>query len=98
MMRWVRRTVVELIVGASLGFGLWSFLGERITPFLFGSIGGSFTCKADVESALNHFIRGQLYSALGGAVLAVVGMILLRRWIAKAAAAQNQTTGSHAPS
>jgi len=86
MLGWVKRTLAELSIGAAVGFIAWCFLGKRITSFMFGSIGGSFSCSTDVEKGLDKFVSMQLYCALGGAVLAVVGMVIARRLWSKARA------------
>lgn len=79
MWAWIKRTSYELALGAALGFALWSLAGKGMTSMLFGSLGGTFSCRADVELALDKFLSMQLYSALLGAVLAVVVMIIVRR-------------------
>ncbi|HEX2732896.1 MAG TPA: hypothetical protein VHM70_14905 [Polyangiaceae bacterium] len=79
MLPWLKRTSIELVVGALVGFVIWSFVGKRLTSMLFGSLGGSFSCSADVELGLDKFLAMQLYSALGGAALAVLAMFLFRR-------------------
>jgi hypothetical protein len=86
MLGWLKRTLVELSVGAAAGFIGWCLLGKRLTSFMFGSIGGSFSCSTDVEKGLDKFVSMQLYCALGGAVLAVVSMIVARRLWTKARA------------
>ena len=79
MWAWIKRTAFELAVGAAVGFVLWSLAGKSMTSMLFGSLGGTFSCRADVELALDKFLSMQLYSALLGAVLGVVVMIVVRR-------------------
>ncbi len=83
MLAWIKRTLVELSVGAAAGFIAWCILGKQITSFWFGSLGGSFSCKTDVEAGLDKFVGMQLYSALGGALLAVLIMVLTRRMWSK---------------
>jgi Flp pilus assembly protein protease CpaA len=46
---------------------------------LFASLGGTFSCQADVALALDRFVSMQLYSALVGGALVAVGMALFRR-------------------
>ena len=86
MLAWIKRTSVELSVGAAAGFVAWCLLGKQVTSFMFGSIGGTFSCSADVEKGLDKFVSMQLYCALGGAILAVVIMIIARRLWSKARA------------
>jgi hypothetical protein len=86
MLGWIKRTFVELGIGAAVGFVVWCLAGKQVTSWLFGSIGGTFSCRADVEAGLDKFVSMQLYSALGGAVLAVVIMIVARRLWSKARA------------
>lgn len=83
MRRWLKRTLVELTAGAALGFLVWCLLGKRLTSMRFGSIGGTFSCQADVDLALDEFVAMQLYSAIAGAVLAFVLMLVIRRWWSK---------------
>lgn len=83
MTGWIKRTAVQLAVGASLGFTAWSLIGAWLTSLMFSSLGGTFSCKADVEAALSKFISMQMYSALAGGVGAVVLMTLVRRRFAK---------------
>jgi hypothetical protein len=87
MLAWLKRTGVELAVGAALGFVIWSLLGKGLTSMLFTSLGGTFSCQADVASALDRFLAMQLYSALGGAVLVLLVRALLRHRAGKRAAA-----------
>jgi Mg/Co/Ni transporter MgtE len=82
-MLWIKRTLTELAVGAVLGFIGWCLMGKRLTSALFGSLGGSFSCRADVELGLDKFVSMQLYSAIAGALVAFLGMLVLRRWWAK---------------
>jgi uncharacterized protein (DUF2062 family) len=86
MLLWIKRTLTELAVGAVVGFIGWCLLGKRMTSMLFGSLGGSFSCKTDVELGLDKFVSMQLYSAIAGAVVAFLLMLVLRRWWAKSRA------------
>jgi hypothetical protein len=83
MLAWLKRTLVELTTGAALGFVAWCLLGKRLTSMMYGSLGGSFSCSTDVNTALDRFVSMQLYSAITGAVVAFAGMLLLRRWWSK---------------
>jgi hypothetical protein len=78
MVGWLKQTLILMCVGAVLGFALWSLLGKSMTSMLFGSLGGSFSCKADVELGLDKFVSMQLYSALTGAVLVFIGATIMR--------------------
>lgn len=84
----LKRSLVALLVGAALGFVLWSIFGKSATSMMFTSLGGTFSCQTDVELALDKFVSMQLYSALGGGVLAVVGNLLFKRWANKRVSAQ----------
>jgi len=86
MLLWIKRTLTELAVGAVVGFIAWCLLGKRMTSMLFGSLGGSFSCRTDVELGLDKFVAMQLYSAIAGAVVAFLLMLVLRRWWAKSRA------------
>jgi hypothetical protein len=77
---------MELTAGAAVGFVVWCLLGKQLTGMLFGSLGGSFSCRADVEIALDKFVAMQLYSAIAGALVAFLGMLILRRWWIKSRA------------
>jgi hypothetical protein len=83
----IKRFLSWLSTGAFLGFLVWSLLGRSMTSLFFGSLGGSFTCRADVQTALDDFVSMQLYSALGGGLVAMVVMLLLMRRRARRAAA-----------
>ena len=93
MLAWLKRTLVEMATGAILGFVVWCFFGKSLTSMIFGSLGGSFSCRADVELGLDKFVAMQLYSAIAGALVAFLGMLLLRSWWRKRsrAAAPNVT-------
>jgi Mg/Co/Ni transporter MgtE len=88
MMRWVKRALIEMSVGAVLGFILWCLAGKRLTSLMFGSLGGSFSCANDVSLGLDKFVSMQLYSAIGGALIIFLGATLFRRWLAKLKAGQ----------
>lgn len=79
MVRWLKRTGVEMLVGAVLGFLIWCVAGKSITSMMFGSIGGTFSCQTDVENALTRFLSMQLYAAIGGAFVSAVAIGLTRR-------------------
>jgi hypothetical protein len=85
----LKRIFTLALVGAALGFLIWSFVGQSMVSLMFGSVGGSFTCKADVELGLEKFVRMQLYCALAGAVLVPVALWFLKR---KSSAAQPAIT------
>jgi hypothetical protein len=82
-MRFVKRMLLLAGVGATLGFLAWSLLGQGAVSLMFGSLGGTFTCKADVEHALQQFVRLQLYCALAGAFIVPLFTWLVRRSFAK---------------
>ncbi len=75
----LKRTLTWALGGAAVGFIIWSLIGQSAVSALFSSLGGTFSCQADVEAALSKFVRMQFYCALGGAVLAPLGAWLLRR-------------------
>jgi Mg/Co/Ni transporter MgtE len=79
MVRWLKRTGVEMLVGAVVGFLVWCVAGKSITSMMFGSIGGTFSCQADVENALTRFLSMQLYAAIAGALVFAVAIGLIRR-------------------
>lgn len=83
MWKKIRAVLNRLAVGALIGFGLWSVVGGWATSLLFGSLGGSFSCRTDVELALGRYIAMQVYSAAGGALLFVAGGWLIRRAVTK---------------
>jgi hypothetical protein len=79
MVRWMKRAGVELLIGAVMGFVLWCITGKSLTSMFYGTPGGTFSCQADVEKALTHFLALQLYSALGGALVVAIATELIRR-------------------
>ena len=79
----LKRVLTLALVGAALGFIIWSFLGQSAVSILFGSLGGSFTCKADVELGLQKFVQMQLYCALAGALAAPLGAWFVKRSLFK---------------
>jgi len=81
MPAWMKRTLVELTVGAVLGFAVWCLVGRGLTSMLFGSLGGTFSCKADVEVGLDKFVSMQIYSALAGAIVVALAMAVGRRML-----------------
>jgi uncharacterized membrane protein YccC len=83
MLLWFKRTLVELMAGAALGFVAWCLMGKRLTAMFFGTPGGSFSCQTDVSNALDRFVSMQLYSAIAGALVAFLAALLVRRWWAK---------------
>jgi hypothetical protein len=90
MWRWLKRTLTELMTGAAIGFITWCLFGKQLTGMLFGSLGGSFSCRIDVENGLDKFVTMQLYSAIVGALVAFLGMLILRRWWTKSRAKSGQ--------
>ena len=83
MVRWMKRTGVELLIGAVLGFIIWCLAGKSMTSMMYGSLGGSFSCQADVETALTRFLAMQLYSAIAGAVIFAIAAGLVHRAIGR---------------
>ena len=79
MTRWLKRTGVEMLIGAVVGFVIWCLAGKSMTSMLYGSLGGSFSCQNDVETALTRFLSMQLYSAIAGALVFAVAIGLIRR-------------------
>lgn len=81
MMAWLKRALVQMSVGGVLGFLLWCLIGKSMTGMLFGSLGGTFSCRADVEAGLDKFVSMQLYSAIAGALIVLAGATFVRmRW------------------
>jgi hypothetical protein len=83
MMAWLKRTSVEMSIGAVIGFIVWCLLGKSMTSMLFASIGGTFSCKADVEAGLDKFVSMQLYSAIAGALVIFGGATFVRMRLSK---------------
>ena len=79
MVQWMKRTGVELLIGAVIGFVIWCIAGKSLTSMFYGTPGGTFSCQGDVEKALTHFLSLQLYSAIGGAVVFALAAGLIRR-------------------
>jgi len=82
-MQFIKRMLQLAAVGAVLGFLLWSIFGQGAVSLLFGSLGGTFTCKADVEHGLKQFVMWQLYCALAGAIAVPLLTWLMRRAFGK---------------
>ncbi len=78
-MVWLKRALVQMSVGAVLGFVVWCLIGKSTTSMMFGSLGGTFSCRQDVEIGLDKFVAMQLYSAIGGALSVLAGATLVRR-------------------
>ncbi len=78
MVGWLKQTLVLMCVGAVLGFSIWCLLGKSMTSMQFGSLGGSLSCKTDVELGLDKFVSMQLYSAMAGASLVFIGATIVR--------------------
>jgi actin-like ATPase involved in cell morphogenesis len=83
MMAWLKRTSVEMSIGAVIGFIIWCLIGKGMTSMLFGSLGGTVTCKTDVEIGLDKFVSMQLYSAIAGALVVFVGATFVRLRLSK---------------
>jgi hypothetical protein len=81
MAKWFKRTGVELLIGAVIGFAVWCLAGKSMTSMMYGSLGGSFSCQTDVQTALTKFLSMQLYCAIGGALIFAVAIGLARRAI-----------------
>jgi len=98
MIAWVKRSLVEASVGAVLGFTGWCLLGKSLTAMLFAPLGGSFSCRTDVEAGLDKFVSMQLYSAIGGALLVFGGALFVRmRWAKRKARSAQANPGNPAP-
>jgi hypothetical protein len=83
MVRWLKRTGVEMLIGAVVGFTIWCLAGRSLTSMLFDPIAGTFSCQADVENALTRFLSMQLYAAIAGALVFAVAIGLIRRALGK---------------
>jgi hypothetical protein len=83
MAKWLKRTGVELVIGATIGFVVWCVAGKSMTSMMYGSLGGSFSCQTDVQAALTKFLAMQLYSAIAGAFIFALGIGLARRALEK---------------
>jgi len=79
MAKWFKRTGVEMLVGAMVGFVVWCLAGKSMTSMMYGSLGGSFSCQTDVQAAITKFLAMQLYCAIGGALIFAVGIGFARR-------------------
>lgn len=82
-MKVLKRTLLELMAGGFLGFLIWSLVGQRLTSWWFTSPGGSFNCQVDVLQGLSDFVAMQFYSAIAGALILAIGLVLARRALAK---------------
>lgn len=88
-MKVLKRTLLEMMAGGFLGFLIWGMVGQSLISMLFTSIGGSFNCQTDVMNGLSRFVRMQLYSAVGGALVFAAALALGRRALAKRRSARS---------
>jgi Mg/Co/Ni transporter MgtE len=64
-----RRLALELVIGAVLGFVVWSFGGPTIISWWYEPPSrDAFSCAGSVRMALAQFVKMQLGAALFGAV------------------------------
>jgi threonine/homoserine/homoserine lactone efflux protein len=82
-----RRTLIEILVGAVLGFSTWSFAGPRVISWWYEPPSKlAISCGDSVSSALSQFVMMQLViTVVGGAVVALL-MFMIRRWMRNRAA------------
>lgn len=81
MMAWLKWALVQMSIGGVLGFIVWCLLGKSMTGMMFGSLGGTFSCRADVEAGLDKFVSMQLYSAIAGALIVfAVATFVRMKW------------------
>jgi hypothetical protein len=76
--QYVRRILMELLVGLGLGVTVWELIGRKIIALNYDSLGSTVTCATDVEQALAQFDSGLRLSALIGAIAFVVLMVVIR--------------------
>lgn len=93
-----RRVVVEVLVGAALGFIAWSLTGASVVSWWYEPPSkDAFSCAGTVRSALGEFVKMQLiFAAIGGGVVALI-MYVGRRLLARRRAARTTASVSGAP-
>ncbi|MEI9938897.1 MAG: hypothetical protein WDO69_16895 [Pseudomonadota bacterium] len=86
-----RLTLLAACTGVILGFAGAMVKGPELVSLLFKPLQDSFSCSSSVNLALNQFVELQLSCALGGAVLALVGLFFWRRFLRHRAEAKQRT-------
>jgi hypothetical protein len=82
-----KRTVLELLVGAAIGFVGWSLTGPKMISWWYEPPAqGAISCGPSVDLALSQFVRNELIITVLGALGVVLVMFLIRRALANRAA------------
>lgn len=75
------KRVGEILAGSAIGFLVWSFVGPQLISWWYEPPSkDAFSCAGSVRDALQKFVVMQLVSALVGAVVLGVVLLLGRRW------------------
>lgn len=78
------RRVAESMAGAAAGFLVWSIFGPNLLGWWYEPpVKDVISCSNAVRVAVGQFVMAQLVSALVGAVLLTLVLLLGRRWWAK---------------
>jgi hypothetical protein len=82
-----KRTLLELLVGASLGFLFWSLAGPKMISWWYEPPAqGAISCGPSVDLALSQFVRNELIITVLGALAVVAVMFFIRRALSNRAA------------
>ena len=80
------RTLLELALGAAIGFAVWSFGGPGVIGWWYEPPSGdAFSCAGTVRTALTQFITMQLIFAACGAAVTALLLFSVRRALKKRA-------------
>lgn len=75
-----KRTLLELLAGAVIGFVAWSFVGPKVISWWYEPPASeALSCASSVTLALKQFVWMQLVITLIGAVVVALFMFLVRR-------------------
>jgi hypothetical protein len=86
----LRVTLLAACAGVIFGFVGASLKGPELVSLLFKPLQDSFSCSSSVNLALTQFVRLQVTCAVGGAVLAMVGLFFWRRFFRRRAEAKQR--------
>lgn len=75
-----RRLLIEISVGAALGFLVWSLTGPSVMAWWYEPPSkDAFSCAGSVRNALSQFVVFELVAATAGGVLLTLFLFLMRR-------------------
>lgn len=88
-----RRTLIEAIVGAFLGFVGWNFVGPRVISWWYmPPASEALSCASSVDLALSQFVfMGLVITAISAATVAIAMFLIRRKLRARAASKAGPT-------